>query len=145
MNVLQAFLKTDVEKTEKPDELGLYTKIDALVTTVSLAMGIDHRSIRSVIHYNMPNSLETYVQEVGRAGRDGKRAYCHLFLNEDDYYFQRARAFTDYFLDRETVKSIIRMIFGLRATLADIQNGVINKKLWSYVKKPQINSRYGIT
>jgi superfamily II DNA or RNA helicase len=145
MNVLQAFLKTDVEKAAKPDELGLYTRIDALVTTVSLAMGIDHRSIRSVIHYNMPNSLETYVQEVGRAGRDGKPAHCHLFLNEDDYYFQRSRAFTDYFLDRELIRSVIRMILGLRENLRKLQSGEIEKKIWSYIKKPTINSKFGIT
>ena len=144
MNTLQSFLKTDVEKAEKPDELGIYARIDALVTTVSLAMGIDHRSIRSVIHYNMPNSLETYVQEVGRGGRDGKPAHCHLFLNEDDYYFQRARAFTDYFLDRELIKSVIRMVLGFRETLRQIQSGEIKKKVWSFIKKPSINSRYGI-
>lgn len=145
MNVLQAFLKTDVEKAQKPDELGLYTRIDALVTTVSLAMGIDHRSIRSVIHYNMPNSLETYVQEVGRAGRDGKSAHCHLFLNEDDYYFQRARAFTDYFLDRELIKGVVRMVLGLRENLRKLQSGEIVKKIWSFIKKPTINSKFGIT
>ena len=145
MNVLQTFLKTDVQQAEKPDDLGLYSKIEALVTTVSLAMGIDHRSIRSVIHYNMPNSLETYVQEVGRAGRDGKRAQCHVFLNEDDYYFQRARAFTDYFLDRELVRSVIRMVLGLREDLKKLQSGEINKKIWAYIKNPQIKSRFDIT
>lgn len=78
-------------------------------------MGIDHRSLRSVIHYNMPNSLETYVQEVGRAGRDGLPAHCHLFLNEDDYYFQRARAFTDNFFDKEIVRQLSRRVLGLKA------------------------------
>jgi len=73
INTLQQFLLTDVEhgKGNIEDPYKIHTPLEAIVTTVSLAMGIDHRSLRGVIHYNMPNSLETYVQEVGRAGRDG--------------------------------------------------------------------------
>lgn len=44
-------------------------------------MGINKSDIRTVIHYNMPSSFESYVQEVGRAGRDGALAHCHLFLD----------------------------------------------------------------
>ena len=149
LNVLQQFLSTDPEQNNKTKEqremdLGLYKPIDAIVTTVSLAMGIDHRSIRGVIHYNMPNSLETYVQEVGRAGRDGLPAHCHLFLNEDDYYFQRARAFTDHFIDRETTKILVRLVLGTRHEIKQLQSGEISKK-WDFVKIDRIRARYGIT
>jgi ATP-dependent DNA helicase Q4 len=50
-------------------------------------MGLDHRHIRGIVHYNMPANLETYVQEIGRAGRDGRMAFCHMFLDDSDYYF----------------------------------------------------------
>lgn len=52
-------------------------------------MGIDKSDIQSVIHYDMPKSIENYVQEIGRAGRDGKLARCHMFLNNEDFFLIR--------------------------------------------------------
>jgi len=63
--------------------------LKVVVATVSFGMGIDKANVRGVIHLNMPKTMENYVQETGRSGRDGKTAICHLFLDKNDFNRER--------------------------------------------------------
>lgn len=86
-------------------------RVPVVVATNAFGMGIDKSNVRFVIHHNMPESIEAYYQEAGRAGRDGEPSRCALLWNEGDIVTRRRLLDTDNENERLTPeeREIVRM------------------------------------
>jgi ATP-dependent DNA helicase RecQ len=72
------------EERSKKQDAWINSKTKIIVSTNAFGMGIDKADVRSVIHMDLPESMEAYYQEAGRAGRDGARSYAVLLYNITD-------------------------------------------------------------
>lgn len=86
--------KMESEARENTEESFMLGRTKVVVATKAFGMGIDKSNIRLVVHYNVPGSIQAYLQETGRAGRDQEPAHCSLLYREKDIETQR------YFLDQ---------------------------------------------
>ena len=99
---------TNIQRTTK-QESWIKNETRIIACTNAFGMGIDKSNVRTVVHYDVPDALESYYQEAGRAGRDEKKAYAVLLYHEnelDDLEKQSAIRYPPF----EEVKSVYRAL-----------------------------------
>lgn len=92
-----------------------------VVATIAFGMGIDKANVRYVYHYNLPKSLESYSQEIGRAGRDNQKSIVELFACRDDVPTLENFAYGDT-PERAALQSLVEEILNLGPEFALDQN-----------------------
>jgi ATP-dependent DNA helicase RecQ len=85
-----------------------------VVATIAFGMGIDKSNIRAVYHFNLPKSIENYVQEIGRAGRDGLPSLCEMFAVADDIRVLENFTYGDT-PSTESIKNLVEYLLSQQA------------------------------
>ncbi len=99
----------EMEERSKKQDNWINNKTRVMVSTNAFGMGIDKPDVRTVIHLDLPESLEAYFQEAGRAGRDEAKAYCVLLYNLSDK-IQLERNFILSFPEIDEIKNTYRAL-----------------------------------
>lgn len=101
----------DEEKEYYQDEF-LNERSNVMIATNAFGMGIDKSNVRYIIHFTIPKNIESYYQEIGRAGRDGAISECHILFNRSDIRTLEYLIYTTVQIERKEseIKKLQKMI-----------------------------------
>ncbi len=102
-------------------------KSKVMVATNAFGMGIDKSNVRLIIHAHIPNSIENYMQEIGRAGRDDKKAWAYMLFNNHSFYE------SEQMIEKSLVSpKECKIILGKLNDYYQIANGELNESLFQF-------------
>ncbi len=102
--------KMDDQARKDVQDMFLDGQIRIVVATKAFGMGIDKPDIRYVVHYQIPGDIESYFQEAGRAGRDGRVSWCVLLYHEDDLWIHENYFIPKSLPEPEQVENVLDWI-----------------------------------